>query len=287
MKKNRIVVLRVFRLAGVFVWAMALSLQGVALAQGVAMVLDRAGSVETVSAGKISRLNVLDYLAADAELRVAAGASATLVYLGNSREWQFTGAGRYRLQADQPVVLQGSAPKVRGVPVPAAQAMVRLEPAQRERLALGAMVMRGDGPLRIVSPNGVDVLDARPTLLWLAGEGQPVRVSILDEAQRSLAETVTSAAQWSMPRELDPGDYTWRIEVASSGGGSPRLGRFRVIGANDERREMLRAAPGEFAQRVAHAIMLESQDLPHDALLLWRALAAERPDEESLKQWAR
>ena len=138
------------------------------LAQGVAMVLDRAGTVEAILAGKARRLNVLDYLAADSEVRLAGAASATLVYLASSREWQFTGPGRYRLKADAPTVLQGAAPKARGVPAPSAQAMVKLETAQRERLALGAMVMRGDGPLRIVSPNGVDVLTNQPTLIWLA-----------------------------------------------------------------------------------------------------------------------
>lgn len=257
------------------------------LAQGVAMVLDRAGDVEVVGAGKGKRLNVLDYLAPEAELRLADGASATLVYLASSREWQFSGPGRYRLKADLPTVLQGQPPRARGVPAPSAQAMVRLEPAQRERLALGAMVMRGDGPLRIVSPNGVDVLETRPTLLWLAGEGQSIRVSVLDETRRVVAQDVVRATQWSPPRELAPGDYTWRVEAAGAGGGAPRLGRFRILGDDDERRALRRQAPAEFAQRVAHAILLESHDLPHDALLLWRALAAERPDEESLQQWAR
>ncbi len=256
------------------------------LAQGVAMVLDRAGTVEAILAGKARRLNVLDYLAADSEVRLTDAASATLVYLASSREWQFAGPGRYRLKADAPTVLQGAAPKARGVPAPSAQAMVKLEPAQRERLALGAMVMRGDGPLRIVSPNGVDVLTNQPTLIWLAGDGQEIRVSVFDEAQRIVAQGAATKMQWPLPKVLPPGEYTWRVE-ATAAGGSPRLGRFRIIGDDDERRSLPIRPPAEFAQRVAHAVMLESHDLPHDALMLWRALAAERPDEESLQQWAR
>jgi hypothetical protein len=165
--------------------------------------------------------------------------------------------------------------------------MARLEPAQRERLALGAMVMRGEGPLRIVSPNGVDLLEARPTLLWLAAEGQVIQVSILDEAKRAVASGVTRDRHWTAPDALPPGEYTWRIEAATGETGAPRLGRFRVLGADDERHALTPAAPGDFAARVAHAVLLESQDLPHDALLAWRALAAERPDEDLLKQWAR
>ncbi len=258
-----------------------------ASAQGVAMVLDRAGNVEAVESGKAKRLNVLDYLAPESELRLADGASATLVYLASSREWQFAGPGRYRLRPDQPAVLQGLAPKARGLPAPSTQAMARLEPAQRERLALGAMVMRGDGPLRIVSPNGVDLLQARPTLLWLASEGQTVRVSILDEAKRVVATAATRDLYWTSSATLPPGDYTWRVEAASGEAGAPRLGRFRVIGEDDERYALKQSEPADFAARVARAVLLESQDLPHDALLAWRALAAERPDEEILRQWAR
>jgi hypothetical protein len=258
-----------------------------ARAQGVAMVLDRVGNVDTVESGKVKRLNVLDYLKPDSELRLTAGATATLVYLGSSREWLFAGPGTYHLRGDQPSVLQGNPPKARGLPAPATQAMARLEPAQRERLALGAMVMRGDGPLRIVSPNGVDILDSRPTLIWLAAEGQAIRVSILDEGKRVVASGAAKDMQWTVPAVLPPGDYTWRIEPASGEAGAPRLGRFRVLGDDDERYSLKRAEPVDFAARVARAVLLESQDLPHDALLAWRALATERPDEEILKQWAR
>jgi hypothetical protein len=258
-----------------------------ARAQGVAMVLDRVGNVDTVESGKVKRLNVLDYLKPDSELRLSAGATATLVYLGSAREWQFVGPGTYRLRGDQPSVMQGNPPKARGLPAPATQAMARLEPAQRERLALGAMVMRGDGPLRIVSPNGVDLLQSRPTLLWLAAEGQEVRVSILDEAKRVLVSGATREMRWTAPEPLPPGDYTWRVEATTGEVGAPRLGRFRVLGEDDERHALTGVAPADFAARVAHAVLLESQDLPHDALLAWRQLAAERPDEDLLKQWAR
>jgi len=262
---------------------------GMAHAQGVAMALDRTGEVEVSAGGKTGRLNVLDYLPPDAEVRLAAGASATLVYLASSQEWQFAGPGRYRLQAAQPAVLQGAAPRARGVPAPSAQALAKMEPAQRERMALGAVVMRAAGPLRIVSPANSDVLAQRPTLLWLAAENQPVRISVFGEDSKTtpLAQTVTAAMQWRVPADLPPGDYTWRAEIVSDTPSPARTGKFSVIPLADARRARIGAAPEGFPQRVAHAVMLESEDLPHDALIVWRALAAERPDEESLKQWAR
>lgn len=268
--------------------AMALAPHGVVHAQGVAMALDRAGDVDVSAGGKSGRLNVLDYLPAEAELKLAAGASATLVYLATSQEWQFAGPGRYKLQPAQPSTLQGAAPRARGVPAPSAQAMAKMEPAQRERMALGAVVMRATGPLRLVGPNGVDVLGQRPTFLWQAPDQQQVRISVFGEASKTpVVQATVTGNQWRAPADLPPGDYTWRAETVTDPQPAARTGRFTVIADIDERRARIGAEPSGFAQRVARAVQLESEDLPHDALVLWRALAAERPEEESLRQWAK
>ena len=223
-----------------------------------------------------------------AELRLPAGAAATLVYLPTSQEWQFAGPGRYRLQPDKPSALQGPAPKARAMPAPTSQAMAKLEPAQRERMALGAVVMRGNTALRIVSPNNVDVLNTQPTLLWQAAAGSSVKVSVSPvDSQSVSAQTVTSAMQWTVPTELPAGEYEWRAEMLSDTSSAMRTGRFRVIDATDERRKKIGRMPASFPQRVARAVMLEGESLPHDALLMWRALSAERPEEETIKQWAR
>lgn len=284
MKRTDMFKLYVVRLS----LALACLSQGIAQAQGLAMVLDRTGDVEVTSAGKNARLNLLDYLAAGTELRLPAGAAATLVYLPSSQEWQFTGPGRYRLQPDKPSALQGPAPRARAMPAPASQAMAKMEPAQRERMALGAVVMRGNAALRIVSPNNVDVLNAQPTLLWQAAAGSSVRVTVSPvDSQAVSAQTVTSAMQWTVPAELPAGEYAWRAEVLSDPNGISRAGRFKIIATADERRKKIGPMPTSFPQRVARAVTLESESLPHDALLLWRALSAERPEEETIKQWAR
>ena len=284
MKSSAIFKLHIARLHLV----LACLLQGIAHAQGLAMALDRTGEVEVTTVGKSTRLNLLDYLPEGTELRLPAGAAATLVYLPTSQEWQFSGPGRYRLQSGQPAVLQGPAPKARAMPAPASQAMAKLEPAQRERMALGAIVMRGNTSLRIVSPNNVDVLEARPTLLWQGAGGSSVRVTVTPtDSQAATAQTVTSALQWTVPAELPAGDYVWRTEILADPAGISRTGRFRVIDDTDARRKKIGGVPAGFPQRVAHAVMLESESLPHDALLLWRALSAERPEEETIRQWAR
>ena len=281
--------------SGFFKWnvvrltlVVSLLLQGVAYAQGLAMVLDRTGEVDVTTAGKTARLNLLDYIPAGAELRLPAGASATLVYLPSSQEWQFSGPGRYRLQADRPSALQGSAPKARAMPAPASQAMAKLEPAQRERMALGAVVMRSTAALRIVSPNNVEVLNTKPTLLWQAAEGSSVRITVTSADSQGVAEqTETSALYWTVPIDLPAGEYAWRVELLSDPDGISRIGRFKIIDATDERRKTIGQTPASFAHRLARAMTLESESLPHDALLLWRELSAERPEEETIRKWVR
>ena len=262
-----------------------------AQAQSVAMALDRSGEVEVTHAARTVKLKLLDYLASDSELRVPAAGSATLVYLATSQEWQFEGPGRYALQPGQPRVLEGKAPKVRGVAAASAQAMTKMEPTQRDRLALGAVVLRAAGPLRMVGPNNVDVLAARPTLIWRSSTERPVRVSVfVADAAAPLAQAVVADRQWTPPTDLSAGSYDWQAELATGPAGPPLRGRFRVIEAGDERRARLGPAPAAtapFSQRLAYALMLDNEDLPHDALLWWRVLAAERPDEASLRDWAR
>lgn len=260
-------------------------------AQGVAMVLDRTGEVEVGVLAKVAKLKLLDYLPADAELRVPASGGATLVYLATSQEWQFEGPGRYRLAPGQPTVLEGKPPQARGLPPASSQALAKLEPVQRERMALGAMVMRSAALLRTLGPKDADVLDARPTLMWQSTSEAPVRVSVYRAGSNvALAQAVTQDTQWRPPADLPAGPYIWEVEFVSDPSGSMVRGRFQVLAASDARRVRLGPVPPEqaaFSRRLAYALMLESEGLVHDALPLWRALAAERPDEDLLKKWAR
>ena len=209
-----------------------------ACAQGVAMVLDRNGDVEVSVLARVAKLKLLDYLPPDAELRVPASGSATVAYLATSQEWQFDGPGRYRLATGQPTVLEGKPPRVRGVPPASSQAMKRMETVQRERMALGAVVMRSASLLRIAGPNNVEVLDTRPTLMWQSTSPAPVRVSVYRAGSSvALAQAVTPDTQWRPPSDLAAGPYTWEAEVVSDPSASILRGRFEVIPATDPRRE--------------------------------------------------
>lgn len=262
-----------------------------ASAQGVAMVLDRNGEVEVSVQAKSSRLKLLEYLPPDAVLRLPHSSGATLLYLANSQEWLFEGPGRYRLAAGQPLVLEGKPPRAQGVPPASSQALAKLEPVQRERMTQGAVVMRSGAPLRIQGPNNEHVLDPRPTLMWRTTNEVLVRVSVYRVGSNvALVQAETRDKRWRPPEDLPAGPYIWEAEFVPNPSGSIVRGRFQVIEAQDARRERLGTAPSAqaaFSQRLAYAMLLESEGLGHDALLLWQALAAERPDEELLKQWVR
>lgn len=265
-----------------------LALTASAATPNLAIATDRVGDVDITVDGRSAKLNLLDYLPAEAEIKLAKGARATLVYLTSSTEWAVTGPGRYRLQAEAPATLEGSPAVKAKIAAAASEGLRRFEPGQRERLTLGSVVMRGAGPLRLVSPDDTDLMAPQPTLIWHNPTRQRVRVLVYTGKPATvIAQTESTGDQWQMPGKLEPGEYSWRIEPAIEATGRSRLARFRVLEAADPRLAGFPSGAQSFSQRLAQALWLEGQDLSHDALLIWRALAAERPDEVALRDWLR
>lgn len=286
------VFLSVFRQARLWLGALMIGWCAAAGAQGapnsVAIVMDRQGDVEVSNASQSARVNLLDYLPVDAQLRLAKGSSSTVVYLATSQEWTFTGPGRYRLSGAQPVAMEGAAPTTRAVPKSSSSVLQRMEPAQRERMTLGAVVMRTVGPLRVRSPDSVDVLQPRVTLLWHNPSRMTVRVVVQSAVSSAVvAQAELDGERWTTPQALPPGDYVWRVESSTDAAARARPGRFRVVDPGDERMARYRDPASSFSDRLSRAMQLEADELPHDAQLIWLELANERPQEESLKAWLR
>jgi hypothetical protein len=85
-----------------------------------------------------------------------------------------------------------------------------MEPAQRERMTLGAVVMRTVGPLRVRSPDSVDVLQPRVTLLWHNPSRMTVRVVVQSAVSSAVvAQAELDGERWTTPQALPPGDYAW------------------------------------------------------------------------------
>lgn len=281
-----------FRRARLWLGVLMISLSAAAGAQtasnSVAIVMDRQGDVEVTSTGQRARVNLLDYLPAEAQLKLAKGSTSTIVYLSTSQEWTFTGPGRYRLSAPLPAAIEGAAPTTRAVPKSSSSVLQRMETTQRERMTLGALVMRSAVPLRLRSPDNVDVLQPRVTLLWHNPRKQMVRVVV----QSAVSSAVVAQAElggegWTAPQALPPGDYEWHVELSTDSAKRTHAGRFRVVDPGDERHAKYRDRATSFSERLARAMQLEADNLPHDAQLILQELANERPEEETLKAWLR
>ena len=82
---------------------------------------------------------------------------------------------------------------------------------------------------------------------------------------------------------LPPGRYTW---TAAGDAGVSTAAAFEV--ASPVQRSALPALPegADFGQRVATAMAWDNAGYSHDAWMLWRQLAAERPDSASLAKMA-
>jgi hypothetical protein len=255
----------------------------------VAIVMDRQGDIEVTSSGQRARVNLLDYLPAESQIKLARGSTSTIVYLSTSQEWILVGPGRYRLGASLPVVLDGAAPTARAVPKSSSGVLQRMETSQRERMTLGALVMRSAVPLpRLRSPDNMDVLQPRVTLLWHNPRQQMVRVVVQSATNSAeVARVDVADEKWTVQQALPPGDYEWHVALLNDSPKRTQLGRFRVVDPSDDRHARYRDRATTFSERLARAMQLEADNLPHDAQLIWQELSIERPQEETLKAWLR
>ena len=265
-------------------------------AQGLAVVVDVTGgvtfSMPGQGGGQTKPVMLLDYLQENAKLELKPDARLQLVYLQTSKTWQFAGPGEYTLLSALPKVNKGSPAKPATGGAQAGQSLAAIEPSHRERIALGAVVMRSSDSLRLTGPIDEPVLGPSPTLVWEGGGTFRVRVLKADGGVL-IAETQTDALQWRVPKPLPPGRYEWRVESSGQTEGTPgKSSFFEVLANSNPKRKLLgggppKDGPGTFGDRVVYAARLEHAGLTHEALLQWRKLAAERPDDPALKAWAR
>ncbi len=267
-----------------FLWVYA------AHAAGVAMITDASGRIESEPDG--AALGVLAELDGGARLRLAQGATATVLYLASGEEFRLKGAGRYQIGAKAPTALQGAQPEKRKLPVDAIPP-VRVKPASVQQATI---VMRSLGPgatVKLLEPVSVRVLDERPPFRWAAVSGaESYRVQVIDSAGQPVAEFEQKGESGQLPENvrLKPGEsYSWSVEARlGSGRKLSRTADFAVLDA-EARAKLVRmqpAAGARFSDRVAYALMLERVEAFHLARQEWRQLLAERPDEPLLKERA-
>lgn len=275
------------RTLGRLICMMGLWCYGFAQAGSVAVAVDIQGKVfRQTSQEASSRLNVLDYLADQAVLQVDKGGEAHVVSLKNSTSWVLKGPGQYRIGVDAIQTLQGKPPVLKKSERNSS-GLLAMESSQRERLALGAVVMRGNAtPVRLLAPIDGPVLDYRPSLYWEARE--PVKLVVVEkESGHTVTQIELRKSEFQFPQALKPGVYAWRVSPLDDGSRAS-IGEFEIMGAQDPRRALIKTPPSRrFAQRLQRAVELQQAGFEADAWVLWKALSEERPEDENLKVWAR
>jgi hypothetical protein len=259
-------------------------------AAGIAMITDANGRIEAEPDG--SALGVLAELEGGARLRLAQGASATLLYLASGEEYRLQGAGRYQIGDKAPTALQGAKPERRKLPVDAIPP-VRVKPASVQQATI---VMRSLGPaanVRLLEPVSVRVPEERPAFRWTAVPGaETYRVQVIDSAGQPVAEFEQRGETAQLPEgvRLKAGEaYSWNVEARLANGRRvSRSADFAVLDVQAWARlkRLQPAAGAKFSDRVAYAIALERHEVFHLAREEWRKLYAERPNEPLLKERA-
>lgn len=258
----------------------------------VAVVTELSGQGTVRHAGVTQPLALLDTLAPDDEVRLAAGAAAQIVMTsGAQRVYALAGPGRCRVRVNEVIALE---PRT-GLTVRDLVGdwrAVRLRPGLVGRASVS---LRGPGPTRLEprAPVGAQRAAALDVLRWDAPPAPSYdrwqySVSVIDEQGREVFSAQTGAAQLPLPHDLAwtrGAVYVWTVEAASEGGRrASGAAEFALIDAADEARIAAAFAAAADArarlpasavpaEEVLLALLLDQAGLRDEADLQWRRLA--------------
>ncbi len=267
----------------------ALSL-GIAHAAPVAMVTDLQGNSTMTPK---TRLALMAYIDPGTEIQIEAGAKLTLTYFARALEQTFSGPAKIVVRPDRIEVLQGGAGEVRKLDPEKVSAAKKFEPAVRDRMAVATFVMRSAPPrISLVAPVDTRVSAVTPEFSWMGSkDAREYKLTLMDEQGQVLREASISGTSWKPNEALGYGrTYRWKVEFAASTGQSVSAqAQFSVLdqagAARITQQKPSQDAP--FSERLLYAAQLENEGLKFEAAQLWRALAAERPQDAVLQKWAR
>ena len=254
------------------------------------LVTDISGKVEIEGKGAVATLAEIPD---GARLILAAGAQLVAVDLASGREYTLKGSGKYVAAAGGPKTSDGK--PVDAKPLPAKN-LPEVKFAAG-KVAQATVVMRGIGKFNVPvlhAPARTTVISTRPLFQWGSVEGAANYHLILTEQGRNaLWDVLTAGTEFTPGQDgaLSPGTgYSWRIEAIGTDGRtiSDASANFSVAPAEViGRLEKIKPAPdAPFGRRVLYAAQLREAGATADAHALWKALAQERPDDETLKSLA-
>jgi len=251
------------------------------------MVTDLAGNV-TAQDGQ-APLSILAEIEAGTRFDVAKGARLVTLYLKSGDEYRVSGPAEVEFRRSDPLLLKG------GVMQKRSSVLGKPVVIRPVGVTEAAYVMRGGakGRVRLLNLHGTRTLQMRPEFRWKRIKGvEAYHFELSDNSGRTLVEQNVGRAGYQLPADirLSPGEtYLWEVAARSADG-------YRYVGAGDftvasaklrSQVEALRPDSGApVSMRVAFAAWLEGMKLKDEARTYWKALAAERPHDTTLKSMA-
>lgn len=276
--------------------ALALALAAApAFAAAVGMVTDLTGKVWIVDGASRQPLAILAYLDAGAVIEVEKGGGVSITFYSPAQEFVVSGAAKFRVDKQGITRISGAAPAVQALGALAADATSKdiAQGGRRTQAAVRMRAMSVGTAIVGLTPDKTAVQAATPRFSWTAlPDIGKYRLSLTSAEGITLIEETVAGSEWRLPAEkaLSPGrDYLWSVEATLADGAKiSGKGRFRVLDATTAMRLAAESPKNgaSFAQRLRHAMALETAGLADDARELWRELARERPAEPALQKRA-
>lgn len=255
-----------------------------AIAQSIALVTDVSGRVTGPSP-----VTILSEITADARLQLDAGARLVAVYLKSGDEYTFTGPAQVQFRTAEPAMLSGARPQKKSNPF-GKGSNVTIRPV---RVAQAGFIMRSGrstARIKLLTLSGTKSLESSPEFRWREIEpGVTYRFELTDDTGRSLHEASVTGSSFRLPESIrlrEGVSYTWDLSVRLADGRRyVSAGEFSVAGTElrTQAQELRPRADTPVSERVAYAAWLEQMELRDEARKYWRALAAERPEDEKLR----
>lgn len=253
---------------------------------GVALVVDRVGTVSLGDAGATRPVATLAILPAGTRLQLDPASSLTLLFVASGDEYTVSGPGGAQVDASGISTTQGAVARRRA---PGATKPVQL---RGEALAMGGVVMRSGG-LRARQPAGV--LTAPPErFAWEAfARNDRYVVELRDAAGAVVYEGRAQGLALPFPSTiaLKPQErYTWTVTVVGDSALALTSGGSFILASDDVRDEAKRVRPTDgaaFSDRLVYALWLEQVGATGEARQMWQSLADQRPDDDALTARAR
>lgn len=264
--------------------ATALVLGPAQAADPVAFVADLRGEVSLDGAG---RPLFLAELLPGSRLKLAAKASAAVMFVVSGEEYALKGPGEFVVARTEVRALKGAAPASRPAPQRPSTAVL----VEASRSATASLRMRGAAAPKPEAPGLQYPVNARvatlqPTLRW-SGDGEATHtVVVIDAAGRELFRGEARGTTLRLPVRLEAGQaYTWTCLAGATALGTARFETLpaAAILATDQ----ARSSATSFTDRALLALRLQELGAGQDAREAWAQLAAERPDLPEIASLAR